>query len=81
MSKYDYADLVKGLHNEDILHSGRALLVRGWQEMPKDSLTRDLLEYVRDSMKRIVLLERPDYDSEELEGVIEPEGRSLFEGG
>lgn len=74
----NYYDLVKGLPSEELLLAGRAILVRGWQEQPNDSLTRDSLEVVRELMKRVVQLEKPQYDAEELQCVVEPEGKSLF---
>lgn len=74
----DYAELVKDLPSEELLHQGRAILVRGWQEQPNDSLTRDSLSVIRDLMKRVVQLEKPNYDSKELEHVVEPEGKTLF---
>ena len=74
----DYGELVKDLPSEELLHNGRAILVRGWKEQPNDSLTRDALSCVRELMKRVVQLEKPNYDEEELQRVIEPEGRSMF---
>lgn len=75
----NYNEIVKNLRSGKLLHKGRAILVRGWQEMPNDSLTRDALDCIREMMKQIVLHENPDFDAEELEGVVEPEGRSLFD--
>jgi hypothetical protein len=74
----EYGDLIKDLPSKDLLYTSRVILVRGWQEQSNDSLMRDSLICIRELMKRIVQLENPSYDAEELERAVELDGKSLF---
>ena len=76
----NYSEIVKELKSEPVLNQGRNLLVKSWHhDYDKEEYIKELLEYVRDSMKQIVHLEAPDlFDEEERNALTEPEGKTLF---
>lgn len=75
-----YTELIKGLKCESTLHLGRNLLRKSWKkEYNKDEFIKDLLDYVRLSMREMVNLEEPTlFDDEAIEILTKQTGTSLF---
>ena len=75
-----YMEIVKGLKSESTLHVGRDLLLKSWRGDYVDEIyIKELLDYVRLSMREMVRLEKPMlFDEDGEESLTEPETPSMF---